>query len=44
LHEYIRCFLDMHIRIPRITDNEAIEAFITGLCYHNNLRDKLHCK
>jgi hypothetical protein len=27
--------------MPRITDNEAIEAFITGLCYHNDLRDKL---
>jgi hypothetical protein len=31
----------MSIRIPRITDNEAIEAFITGLHYHNDLRDKL---
>jgi hypothetical protein len=31
----------MHIRIPKITDNEAIEAFITGLRYHNDLRDKL---
>jgi hypothetical protein len=31
----------MRIRIPRITDNEAIEAFITGLRYHNDLRDKL---
>jgi hypothetical protein len=31
----------MRNRIPRITDNEAIEAFITGLCYHNDLRDKL---
>jgi hypothetical protein len=34
----------MRIRIPRITDNEAIEAFITGLRYHNDLRDKLLCK
>jgi hypothetical protein len=41
LHEYIRRFSDMCIRIPRITDNEAIEAFITGLRYHNDLRDKL---
>jgi hypothetical protein len=41
LREYIRRFSDMRIRIPRITDNEAIEAFITGLCYHNDLRDKL---
>jgi hypothetical protein len=31
----------MRIRIPRITDNEAIEAFMTGLRYHNDLRDKL---
>jgi hypothetical protein len=31
----------MGIRIPRITDNEAIEAFIIGLRYHNDLRDKL---
>jgi hypothetical protein len=31
----------MRIRIPRITDNEAIEAFITGMRYHNDLRDKL---
>jgi hypothetical protein len=31
----------MRIRIPRITDNEAIEAFITSLSYHNDLRDKL---
>jgi hypothetical protein len=44
LREYIQRFLDMRIRIPRITDNEAIEAFITGLRYHNDLRDKLLCK
>jgi hypothetical protein len=31
----------MRIRIPRITDNEAIEAFITSLRYHNDLRDKI---
>jgi hypothetical protein len=31
----------MRIRIPRITDNKAIEAFIIGLCYHNDIRDKL---
>jgi hypothetical protein len=34
----------MRIRIPRITDSEAIEAFITTLCYHNDLRDKILCK
>jgi hypothetical protein len=31
----------MRIRIPRITDNETIEAFISGLRYNNDLRDKL---
>jgi hypothetical protein len=31
----------MRIRIPRITSNEAIGAFITGLRYHNDLKDKL---
>jgi hypothetical protein len=41
LREYIQRFSDMRIRIPRITDNEAIEAFVTGLHYHNDLRDKL---
>jgi hypothetical protein len=41
LREYIRRFSDMRIRIPRITDNEAIEAFIIDLRYHNDLRDKL---
>jgi hypothetical protein len=41
LREYIRHFSDKRIRIPRITDNKAIEAFITGLRYHNDLRDKL---
>jgi hypothetical protein len=41
LREYIRRFSDMCIRIPRITDNEAIEVFIIGLHYHNDLRDKL---
>jgi hypothetical protein len=41
LREYIRRFLDMRIMILRITDNEAIEAFITGLRYHNDIRNKL---
>ena len=31
----------MRIKVPSISDNEAIEAFITGLCFHNALRDKL---
>ena len=31
----------MRIKVPSISDNEAIEAFITGLCFHDVLRDKL---
>ena len=31
----------MHIKVPSIFDNEAIEAFITGLCFHDALKDKL---
>ena len=31
----------MHIKVPSISDNEAIEAFITGLRFHDTLRDKL---
>ena len=31
----------MRIKVPSISDNEAIKAFITGLCFHDALRDKL---
>ena len=31
----------MSIKVPSISDNEAIEAFITGLRFHDALRDKL---
>ena len=34
----------MRIKVPSISDNEAIEAFITGLRFHDALRDKLLCK
>ena len=34
-------FSKMRIKVPSISDNEAIEAFITGLCFHDALRDKL---
>ena len=34
----------MRIKVPLISDNEAIEAFITGLRFHDALRDKLLCK
>ena len=41
LHKYVRCFSEMRIKVPSISDNEAIEAFITGLRFHDALRDKL---
>ena len=31
----------MRIKVPSISDSEAIEAFITGLRFHDALRDKL---
>ena len=31
----------MRIKVPSISDNEAIEAFITGLRFHDALWDKL---
>ena len=31
----------MRIKVPSISDNEAIEAFITGLLFYDALRDKL---
>ena len=33
--------MEMRIKVPSISDNEAIEAFITGLRFHDALRDKL---
>ena len=41
LREYVRCFSEMRIKVPSISNNEAIEAFITGLRFHDALRDKL---
>ena len=41
LREYVRRFSDMRIKVPSISDNEAIEAFVTGLRFHDALRDKL---
>jgi hypothetical protein len=41
LHDYIRRFSDMHLKIPRITHNEAVSAFIKGLRHHNALKSKL---
>ena len=36
--------MEMRIKVPSISDNEAIEAFITGLRFHDALRDKLLLK
>jgi hypothetical protein len=41
LRDYIRRFSDMHLKIPRITHDEAVSAFIKGLRYHDALRSKL---
>ena len=41
LREYIRRFSEMRIKVPSISDNKANEAFITGLHFHDALRDKL---
>jgi len=44
LHDYIRRFLDMRLKIPKISHDEAISAFIKGLRFHEALRSKILCK
>jgi hypothetical protein len=41
LHDYIRRFSDMRLKIPRITNDEAVSAFIKGFRHHDALRGKL---
>ena len=41
LRDYIRRFSDMHLKIPKISHDEAILAFIKGLRFHEALRSKL---
>ena len=41
LRKYVRRFSEMRIKVPSISDSKAIEAFITGLRFHDALRDKL---
>jgi len=41
LRDYIRRFSDMHLKIPKISHDEAISAFIKGLHFHEALRSKL---
>jgi hypothetical protein len=41
LRDYIRRFSDMHLKIPKISHNEAVSAFIKGLRHHDALKSKL---
>jgi hypothetical protein len=41
LRDYIRRFSETRISIPNINSDEAIFAFIRGLCHHDALRTKL---
>ena len=41
LRDYIRRFADMRLKIPKISHDEAISAFIKGLRFHEALRNKL---
>jgi len=41
LRDYIRRFSDMRLKIPKISHDEAISAFIKGLRFHEALRSKL---
>jgi len=44
LCDYIRRFSDMRLKIPKISHDEAISAFLKGLRFHEALRSKLLCK
>ena len=44
LRDYIRCFSDMRLKIPKIYHDEAISAFIKVLRFHKALRSELLCK
>jgi hypothetical protein len=41
LRDYIRHFSDMRLKIPRITHDKVVSAFIKGLRHHDALRSKL---
>jgi len=41
VHDYIRGFSDMLLKIPKISHDEAISAFIKGLHFHEALRSKI---
>jgi hypothetical protein len=41
LRDYIRRFSNMRLKIPSITHDKAVSAFIKGLRHHDALRSKL---
>jgi hypothetical protein len=41
LREYIRRYLETRLSIPSISNKEAVSAFIKGLRYHDDFRNKL---
>jgi hypothetical protein len=41
MRDYIRRFSDMRLKIPSITHDEVVSAFIKGLRHHDALRSKL---
>jgi hypothetical protein len=41
MRDYIQCFSDMRLKIPNISHDEAILAFIKGLRHHDALKSKL---
>ena len=41
LRDYIRRFSDMRLKIPEISHDKAISAFVKGLRFHEALRNKL---
>ena len=40
-YDYIQCFSDMRLKMPKIAYHEAIFAFIKGLHFHEALKSKL---
>jgi hypothetical protein len=41
MRDYIRRFSDMCLKMPKISQDEAVSAFIKGLRHHDDLRSKL---
>jgi hypothetical protein len=41
LRDYIQRFSDMRLKIPKISHDEVVSAFIKGLRHHDALKSKL---